>query len=93
VTSFRQARYSHLQSELEAAESYEPVDPWSYRFAATLAQLPDKPAGAVKGLSDLVWPTDARAVVNPDTGVERDVLVEVGKQSVSLPDGFVGTFV
>lgn len=52
----------------------------------------DKPAGAVNGWSDLVWPTDARAVVNPDTGVERDVLIEVGEQSVSLPGGFVGTF-
>jgi hypothetical protein len=25
------SRYSHLQSELEAAESYQPVDPWSYQ--------------------------------------------------------------
>jgi probable 2-oxoglutarate dehydrogenase E1 component DHKTD1 len=47
----------------------------------------------VKGLSDLVWPTDARAAVNPDTGVEREVLVEVGKRSVSVPDGFVGIVV
>ncbi len=82
-----------MQRELEAADSYRPVAPWSYQVSATPAQSHDKPTGAVEEWSDLVWPTDARAVFNPDTGVERDVLVEVGKQSVTLPDGFVGTFV
>lgn len=91
ATFFRQAWYSHLQSELDATESYQPVDPWLYQVVAAPAQKHDKPAGAVKGWSDLVWPTDARAVVHPGTGVKRDVLVEVGKQSVSVPDGFVGT--
>ena len=53
-------------------------------------QSNDSPAGAVKGWSSLVWPTDARAVANPDTGVEHGILVEVGERSVSVPDGFVG---
>jgi probable 2-oxoglutarate dehydrogenase E1 component DHKTD1 len=91
ATTFRQARYSHLQAELEAAESYQPVDPWSYQPpAATAGQETNKPTGVVREWSDLFWPTDARTIVNPDTGVEREFLIEVGKRSVSVPDGFVG---
>jgi len=40
--------------------------------------LNNKLVGAVEEWSDLVCPTNACAAVNPDIGVEREVLVEVG---------------
>lgn len=39
--------------------------------------------------SGCVWPVSKEAVHQPDTGVEREVLIEVAKASVTLPDGFV----
>jgi hypothetical protein len=35
------------------------------------------------------WPASDQAEHNPDTGVAKDVLIEVGKASVTLPEGFV----
>lgn len=43
--------------------------------------------------SGMVWPGSADAEQYPDTGVERDVLVKVGKASIKVPDGFVGCFI
>lgn len=37
----------------------------------------------------VVWPSSKDAQANPDTGVQEDVLKEVGKASVTVPEGFV----
>lgn len=40
----------------------------------------------------MAWPRDAlkdAAARNPDTGVRKEVLEEVGKASVAVPEGFV----
>lgn len=37
----------------------------------------------------MVWPASPSAVHNPDTGVEKETLVNVGKASVEVPSGFV----
>jgi probable 2-oxoglutarate dehydrogenase E1 component DHKTD1 len=39
--------------------------------------------------SELVWPNSESAKHEPDTGVERDTLIEVAKASVTLPEDFV----
>jgi probable 2-oxoglutarate dehydrogenase E1 component DHKTD1 len=39
--------------------------------------------------SSLVWPNAETAKHEPETGVEREILVEVAKASVTLPDDFV----
>lgn len=40
--------------------------------------------------SGMVWPASKEANMFPDTGVDEDTLVNVGKASVTLPvDGFV----
>lgn len=39
--------------------------------------------------SKLVWPNSEDAKHEPETGVERDLLVKVAKASVTLPEGFV----
>ncbi|KAJ3715573.1 Transketolase, pyrimidine binding domain-containing protein [Lentinula guzmanii] len=36
----------------------------------------------------MVWPKSAGAIINPDTGVERDLLERVGRASVRVPEGF-----
>jgi probable 2-oxoglutarate dehydrogenase E1 component DHKTD1 len=41
--------------------------------------------------SKLVWPNSEAASHEPDTGVDRDVLVKVAKASVTLPEDFVST--
>ena len=41
--------------------------------------------------SDLVWPNSESAKHEPDTGVERDTLIEVAKASVTLADDFVSS--
>ncbi|KAF8635350.1 hypothetical protein AX17_003941 [Amanita inopinata Kibby_2008] len=41
--------------------------------------------GQWKGIA---WPTTAAAEHNPSTGIEKDVLVRVGKASVAVPTGF-----
>ena len=41
----------------------------------------------------MVWPASASAVHNPDTGVKKDTLIEVGKASVEVPSGFVSKYV
>lgn len=39
--------------------------------------------------SSMVWPASKSAVNDPETGATRDTLVQVGKASVSIPNGFV----
>jgi probable 2-oxoglutarate dehydrogenase E1 component DHKTD1 len=39
--------------------------------------------------SKLVWPNSESAKHEPDTGVERNTLIEVAKASVTLPEDFV----
>jgi hypothetical protein len=39
--------------------------------------------------SKLVWPNSEAAKHEPHTGVDREVLTEVAKASVALPDDFV----
>jgi probable 2-oxoglutarate dehydrogenase E1 component DHKTD1 len=39
--------------------------------------------------SELVWPNSELAKHEPDTGVERNTLIEVAKASVTLPEDFV----
>lgn len=41
--------------------------------------------------SNLVWPAGSKASHDPDTGVSENHLKEVGKASVTLPDGFVSS--
>jgi probable 2-oxoglutarate dehydrogenase E1 component DHKTD1 len=42
-----------------------------------------------KQWSGMAWHTSNKAVRNPVTGVEGDILREVGQGSVTVPDGFV----
>ena len=39
--------------------------------------------------SSCVWPTSGESIHNPETGVEQGTLVQVGKASVKVPEGFV----
>lgn len=43
-----------------------------------------------KQWSGLVWPASEEADRNPDTGVDQDALVRIGRASVDVPEGFVG---
>jgi probable 2-oxoglutarate dehydrogenase E1 component DHKTD1 len=71
---------AHLQSELDASVGYVPVSEWDIG--------PEK--GVVKGKwTEMVWPTSSSAVSNPDTGVAKETLIQVGKASVEVPAGFV----
>ncbi|KAI0699000.1 dehydrogenase E1 and transketolase domain-containing protein 1 [Cytidiella melzeri] len=38
--------------------------------------------------ADMVWPAGEDARYNPETGVDQGILVNVGKASVKVPDGF-----
>ena len=42
--------------------------------------------------SGMVWPASPEAVRNPQTGVAREVLEQVGRASVTVPNGFVRVF-
>jgi probable 2-oxoglutarate dehydrogenase E1 component DHKTD1 len=42
-----------------------------------------------KQWTGLVWPAGEDAVDNPETGVDAATLVNVGKASVDVPEGFV----
>lgn len=39
--------------------------------------------------SGCVWPTSSESVYDPETGVEQETLMRVGKASVEVPEGFV----
>ncbi|EGO30021.1 hypothetical protein SERLADRAFT_433954 [Serpula lacrymans var. lacrymans S7.9] len=36
----------------------------------------------------MVWPASNEAIRDPDTGLEKDILIKVGKASVATPNGF-----
>ena len=42
-----------------------------------------------KQWAGLVWPASEDAVRNPETGVNQETLVKVGKASVDVPEDFV----
>ena len=42
-----------------------------------------------KQWAGLVWPASSDAVRNPETGVDQETLVKVGKSSVDVPEDFV----
>jgi probable 2-oxoglutarate dehydrogenase E1 component DHKTD1 len=52
----------------------------SYRPAAPMLQ---------EQWNGMVWPASKEASDDPVTGVNRDILVNIGKASVMVPDGFV----
>ena len=66
---------SFLTSELEAAESRAPVKADAVMFKGSWGGM--------------VWPANSDAVRDPETGVDRETLVRVGRASVTVPDGFV----
>lgn len=37
----------------------------------------------------MVWPSSPAAIYAPETGVEKDILHQVGRASVEVPGGFV----
>lgn len=67
---------AHLEAELAKVPQYRP-----------------SPESMFKNQwSGMVWPADAKAQHDPDTGVDSDVLQTVGKASVTVPEGFVRAF-
>lgn len=75
ATSTRTSYKSFLTSQLEAAESRAPVKADAVMFKGSWGGM--------------VWPENSDAVRDPDTGVDRETLVRVGRASVTVPDGFV----
>ncbi|VDB88235.1 unnamed protein product [Peniophora sp. CBMAI 1063] len=72
AANVRSSYKAHLQSRLDAVDSYKPTLP-----------APGNPEW-----NKLVWPPSAEAQRNPETGVSRDVLQQVGRASVAVPGGF-----
>jgi len=80
---FRKARVAHLQSELDESAAYVPISEWDIGQEKEVA----------KGKwTEMVWPTSSSAVSNPDTGVVKETLIQVGKVSVEAPTGFVSGY-
>ncbi|TFK38288.1 Transketolase, pyrimidine binding domain-containing protein [Crucibulum laeve] len=50
-------------------------------YSPSASMLEDQWAG-------IVWPASPEAEWHPDTGIQRDVLEQVGRASVAVPDGF-----
>jgi len=74
ATAVRTAYKVFLTSELEAADSRPPVKADAVMFQ-----------GSWHGM---VWPASRDAVHDPETGVNRETLLRVGRASVTVPDGF-----
>lgn len=70
----RSSYKAKLASELSAADSYDPV-------SHAVSMLQEQWKG-------LVWPADDNAVRDPETGVDREVLLRVGRASVAVSEGF-----
>jgi probable 2-oxoglutarate dehydrogenase E1 component DHKTD1 len=81
---FRKARVAELQSELYESVSYVPTSEWD---------IGEEKAVAKGKWTEMVWPTNSSAVPNPDTGVVKETLLQVGKASVEVPTGFVSQFI
>jgi probable 2-oxoglutarate dehydrogenase E1 component DHKTD1 len=74
---------THLQSELDESAKYVPISEWDI----------GQEKGTAKGKwTEMVWPTSTSAVSNPDTGVAKETLIQVGKASVEVPTGFVSDY-
>lgn len=71
----RSSYKARLASELSAADSYDPA-------SRAVSMLQEQWKG-------LVWPADDNAVRDPETGVDREVLLRVGRASVAVSEGFV----
>ncbi|KAG7444529.1 2-oxoglutarate dehydrogenase, E1 component [Guyanagaster necrorhizus] len=65
------------QHKLHLSDELEKVP----SYVPTASMLQDQWAG-------MVWPISESAVETPDTGVDRDTLILVGKASVQVPEGF-----
>ncbi|KAJ3786016.1 Transketolase, pyrimidine binding domain-containing protein [Lentinula aff. detonsa] len=86
------------EEKLIADETLTPEDINSIRtqyrsqLDAALAQVPSYTPPKASMLeaqwAGMVWPESAGAIINPDTGVERDLLERVGRASVRVPEGF-----
>ncbi|KAJ3984882.1 Transketolase, pyrimidine binding domain-containing protein [Lentinula detonsa] len=86
------------EEKLIADETLTPEDINSVRtqyrsqLDAALAQVPSytprKPSMLEAQWAGMVWPGSTGAIINPDTGVERDLLERVGRASVRVPEGF-----
>ncbi|PVF93043.1 putative oxoglutarate dehydrogenase precursor [Serendipita vermifera] len=79
IEQVRRDRVAYLQSELDQATTYTPKSEWD--------------AGQEQGVArgkwtKMVWPASKSANPNPDTGVDKDTLLKVGKASVAIPSGF-----
>ncbi|OSX61116.1 hypothetical protein POSPLADRAFT_1074828 [Postia placenta MAD-698-R-SB12] len=74
AATMRSSYKAKLASELSAADSYDPV-------SHAVSMLQEQWKG-------LVWPADDNAVRDPETGVDREVLLRVGRASVSVSEGF-----
>lgn len=75
ATAIRASYKSFLTSELEAAGSRAPVKPDAVMFKGSW--------------SGMVWPANPDALHDPETGVDHETLLRVGRASVTVPDDFV----
>ncbi|THV00459.1 dehydrogenase E1 and transketolase domain-containing protein 1 [Dendrothele bispora CBS 962.96] len=84
IDSVRKTYRAHLDSALGGLPQFKPS------LNDTVSPLSSSSSGPeMKGQwSSIVWPTSPSAVANPDTGVEVDILRELGKISVKVPEGF-----
>jgi probable 2-oxoglutarate dehydrogenase E1 component DHKTD1 len=61
------------------------------RLSAADSYIPE--AAMLEGQwMEMVWPASRDAEFKPETGVQRERLLRVGKASVKVPDGFVSNF-
>ncbi|KAI0719660.1 dehydrogenase E1 and transketolase domain-containing protein 1 [Fomitopsis betulina] len=74
ATAIRASYKSFLTSELEAAGSRAPVKPDAVMFKGSW--------------SGMVWPANPDALHDPETGVDHETLLRVGRASVTVPDDF-----
>lgn len=73
ISSFRQSRNSSLESALASSEQFKPeADHLKGKW----------------GKAGMVWPASEEALHDPETGLSKDFLKKIGKQSVDLPKGF-----
>lgn len=79
ANTFRKDCVAYLQSELEQSTSYKPTSEWD----------PGQEKSVARGKwNDMVWPASSAANYHPETGVNKDTLMKVGRASVKTTDGF-----
>ncbi|KAL0576101.1 hypothetical protein V5O48_005875 [Marasmius crinis-equi] len=77
---------------LEAEEASDVRTSYKATLEKALAAVPSyEPTAPMlrEQWSGMVWPAGGETLWNPDTGVNKETLVDVGKISVTVPDGFV----